>query len=332
MVVSDLQIGSNMNSENEEYDFDSQQDVEDIDDISDYPDPWDHLGSTDLVGPDSFGGEDFPSDSTLKPYSFGGEDFPSDSPIQPLVHNSITHKALVDQGFNLGPIISPEDEALINNLYKTHPQLNGKPPKLPARQYLLGKDEFHPNEAWIQTYSGKRFNPTNPVPSAIVIQDIAHALSMQCRFSGHIKQFYSVAQHCVLVSHLCDPEDALWALLHDASEAYLIDIPRPLKYSGQFDAYKVFEENVQKAICLRFGLDFQEPSSVKRADTVMLATEARDLMSPLRSDWEQSAEPIPLKIVPLSCLEAKRAFLKRFFQLMGEPQEFEFYLANEHKY
>ena len=197
---------------------------------------------------------------------------------------------------------------------------------------MIGRDEFHENEAWIQTYSGKRFNPTNPVPSAIVIQDIAHSLSMQCRFSGHVKQFYSVAQHCVLVSHLCNPEDALWGLLHDATEAYLVDIPRPLKHSGQFDAYKFFEEKMQKAICLRFGLDFQEPTSVKRADNLMLATEARDLMSPLRHDWIQSIEPLPLKIIPMNSLEAKRAFLKRFYDLIGEPQEFEFYLENEDKY
>ena len=185
------------------------------------------------------------------------------------------------------------------------------------------------NDAWIQTYSGRRFTPTNPNPDAIVIQDIAHALSMQCRFSGHVKRFYSVAQHSVLVSYICNFEDALWGLMHDATEAYLIDVPRPLKRSGKFDAYLEFEHKMQLAICKRFVLPEKEPESVKIADTILLATEARDLMSPLRSDWIQDVNPLPFNIDPLGPIEAKDLFMRRFFELSNMPGAYEHYLYYE---
>jgi hypothetical protein len=188
---------------------------------------------------------------------------------------------------------------------------------------------FDKEAAWIQTYSGRRFNPTKPNPDAIVIQDIAHSLSMQCRFTGHTKKFYSVAQHSVLVSHICNDEDALWGLLHDASEAYLIDVPRPLKQSGKFNAYLEFEAKMQEAICKRFGLPYKEPPSVKRADTKLLATEARDLMSPLHSDWIQRATPLPFTIEAWDQQKAKDMFMQRFFELIGaDPSNYEHYLRH----
>jgi len=168
----------------------NKNDIVEMSDNLDHPDDdWDDT-SVDLYpcGPDSF----------------GGEDYPSDSPIQPLSPRTIEHKYLVDDVNNLPPIISPEDEILIKQLYATHPLLKPKP-----QSYTDGPDSFYREEAWIQTYSGRRFNPTRPHIDAIVIQDIAHSLSMQCRFSGHCKKFYSVAQHSVLVSYLCNQEDAL---------------------------------------------------------------------------------------------------------------------------
>jgi len=211
------------------------------------------------------------------------------------------------------PIATPEQEAAINRLYAYNPVLNND-----TSNYTKGSgltDGFDKDAPWIQTYSGRRFNPTNPNPEAIVIQDIAHALSMQCRFSGHCREFYSVAQHSVLVSHICGFENALWGLLHDASEAYLVDMPRPLKRSGKLDAFIEFEHKVQEAVCKRFGLPEKEPPDVKRADTILLATEARDLMSPRHPDWKQPAEPLPFKIESWSPQQAKDNFLKRFTEL-----------------
>jgi 5'-nucleotidase len=224
------------------------------------------------------------------------------------------------------PLATVQEIEAMNQFYEEHPSLH-KPTTEELKSSNLNnqrsvfydgkglEDGFDPNAAWIQTHSGRRFNPINPNPDAIVIQDIAHSLSMQCRFSGHCREFYSVAQHCVLVSHVCGPTDALWGLLHDASEAYLVDVPRPLKRSGKFQAYIDIEHVMQEAICRRFALPFQEPPNVKAADTILLATEARDLMSPLHSDWQQPVEPLPFKIEAWDHNKAKDMFMKRFFQL-----------------
>jgi 5'-deoxynucleotidase YfbR-like HD superfamily hydrolase len=225
------------------------------------------------------------------------------------------------------PIVTDEEANVIQKFLQNNPELK----KVKPNPYDNGDYKFNPDDAWIQTYSGRRFTPTNPNPNAIVIQDIAHSLSMQCRFSGHTKKFYSVAQHSVYVSYICNHEDALWGLMHDATEAYLVDVPRPLKRSGKFDAYLEFEAVMQKAVCKRFGLSEQEPPSVKLADTILLATEARDLMYPLRTDWVQPVEPLPFKIDPLGPREAKDLFMKRFFELMKMPGSYENYLYYENK-
>lgn len=245
------------------------------------------------------------------------------------------------KGFEIDPasikdefdaIVTPEIEAEIKELYAMNPQLRSsnseefQREKDKANGFTTGVDSYKKEEDWIQTYSGRRFNPIKPYPNSIVIQDIAHALSMQCRFSGHVKRFYSVAQHSVGVSYLCNKEDALWGLLHDASEAYLVDIPSPLKRTGNFEAYRDLEKNMQAAICTRFELSQQEPPSVKDADRMLLAMEARDLMSPLHPDWSYTDDPAPFKIEPLGPQEAKNLFMKRFFELMGYPDHYEHYL------
>lgn len=217
---------------------------------------------------------------------------------------------VLDDGTKYPPIVTPEIEATLKSFYDSNPKITNK------TDYNQASPSFDPNEAWIQTYTGVRFTPTNPNPDAIVIQDIAHALSNQCRFSGHVKKFYSVAQHCVLVSYACDYADRLTGLLHDATEAYLVDVPRPLKRSGKFDSYLEFEEKMRLAICKRFNLPLIEPASVKKADELLLYTEARDLMSPLRKDWVQNVNPLPFKIDPLGPAEAKNLFLNRFYELI----------------
>lgn len=168
---------------------------------------------------------------------------------------------------------------------------------------------------WIQLYSGRKFFPLNPQLDAIDIEDIAHSLSNMCRFTGHVKSFYSVAQHSVLVSYLCGPNNALYGLLHDATEAYLVDMPKPIKRLETFSNFRDIEHNIMKVIAKKFGLPDVEPPAVKTADIKILATEARDLMSPLHPDWKQPCEPYPFRIDPLPPLEAKKLFMTRYMEL-----------------
>jgi 5'-deoxynucleotidase YfbR-like HD superfamily hydrolase len=171
---------------------------------------------------------------------------------------------------------------------------------------------------WIQTYSGIKFTPTNPDINSISLKDIAHALSLQCRFSGHIKTPYNVAQHSVLVSYICDFEDAMLGLFHDASEAYLVDLPTPLKRSGKFDYYIECEANLSKIIYQRFGIKNMESKSVDKADKMLLVTEAQQFMAPLHKEWVNIEKPIPFEIIPWSPAEAEQKFIDRYMQLRVE--------------
>lgn len=180
---------------------------------------------------------------------------------------------------------------------------------------------------WIQTATGGKFWPLDPKPEDVCIYDIAHALSQLCRFTGHTKKFYSVAQHSVLVSQACGPcgwIDARWGLLHDAAEAYLNDIARPVKRTVMMDGYRDSEEKLIACIAERFGLSLPIPSSVHHADRVLLLTERRDFMHPLewsetnREAWNLSgAEPLEKVILPWTPEEAEMKFLLRYRELFG---------------
>ncbi len=168
----------------------------------------------------------------------------------------------------------------------------------------------------IRTYSGIWFNVINPNFEDIRIEDIAHALSNQCRFGGHCRRFYSVAQHSVQVSQLCRPEDALWGLLHDASEAYLSDVPRPLKHLAEFKAYRVAEERLQRCIVERFGLSAVQPDNVTAADDNALMEEMCSLMSVDASLLvSPQSESSISTIKPCLPVEAEKRFLARFHEL-----------------
>lgn len=118
----------------------------------------------------------------------------------------------------------------------------------------------------IRLYRGGYFYPLEPSRSEFDIRDIAHALSLMPRFAGHSPRFVSVAQHCVEVSETCAPDDALWGLFHDASEAYLMDMPAPIKHLPIMAGYVELERACLAAICARFGLPRDEPGSVRDAD------------------------------------------------------------------
>lgn len=119
--------------------------------------------------------------------------------------------------------------------------------------------------AWIQTVSGTKVDLLDPKPDQILIEDIAHALSPICRFTGHVEKFMSVAHHSVIVSNLVDPEFAFDGLMHDATEAYVNDLSRPLK--NLLPEYKVVEERFALAIAEKFGVTHPLPNPAKITDS-----------------------------------------------------------------
>ena len=136
----------------------------------------------------------------------------------------------------------------------------------------------------ILTHSGIEFDFCRPDPDLIEIEDIAHALSNICRFTGHTRHFYSVAQHSYLCATLVPPEHQLETLLHDAAEAYIGDVSSPLK--AQLPGYKMIEFNLDQAIRQRFGLPAKKSPWVKEADRQMLAAEKAQLMPPQFEEWD----------------------------------------------
>lgn len=163
----------------------------------------------------------------------------------------------------------------------------------------------------IQTYSGHLVDVMAPDPAMITIEDIAHHLSLTCRFGGAIRDFYSVAEHSVHVSYLCDPEDALAGLLHDAAEAYVGDIPTPLRSLSP--GLNEAEGKILDVIARKWlGREsWTKPESVKRADTRMLSTEARALLHG-GPKWSIERPPVDRLLWCVSAHEAKRVFLERF--------------------
>jgi 5'-deoxynucleotidase YfbR-like HD superfamily hydrolase len=167
--------------------------------------------------------------------------------------------------------------------------------------------------SWIQTFTGRRFLPRAPRPDDFDIRDVAHSLSLLCRFNGHCRVFYSVAEHSVRVSRVCPADAALWGLLHDLGEAYIGDLPRPIK--PMFAAFEEVEARLLQTAAEAFNLPWPMPPSVRRADDVLLATEARDLMAEPPEPWGHREAPLPERITPLSPGDAERAFMERFEEL-----------------
>ena len=175
--------------------------------------------------------------------------------------------------------------------------------------------------SWMQTASGRAYWPIDPRPEDVFIEDIAHALGHICRYAGHCSTFYSVAEHSVLVSLLVPPEHALAGLLHDATEAYCVDVPRPLK--RHLPDYQEIEERNWRVIATRFGLPAELPQCVHDADIAICLAEKEALMLPSpRDDWAQGATS-PLTAEPEMIFgympgRATQKFLARFHELYEE--------------
>ena len=174
---------------------------------------------------------------------------------------------------------------------------------------------------FLQTVSGRRVNPFDPDPSQLDADDIARALANVCRFGGHSRVFYSVAQHSVIVSELVeqrggDADDVFAALMHDASEAYLGDMPHPIKHRSALGAaFREAEARLEEAIRERFKIKPDVPV-VKIVDRALLATERRAFSS---EAWHwpelEDVEPLDLELTAWSPDEAAAEFARRYAEL-----------------
>jgi len=137
------------------------------------------------------------------------------------------------------------------------------------------------SQAWIQTYTGIEFDILEPTEDMVNLIDIAHSLSMECRYGGHIGDFYSVASHSMFVEYLMrdySPMFRLTALLHDAAEAYLKDVLRPIKrYTQMGEEYQVLEAEVSRVIFKKFGIHLtdEEWKIVKKYDEYSMIPEIK---------------------------------------------------------
>lgn len=177
----------------------------------------------------------------------------------------------------------------------------------------------------IQTHSGKFYDFVEPHVDMIDIHDIAHSLSLLCRFTGHVDDFYSVAQHSVMVSYIVPKEDALAGLLHAAHEAYVGDVSSPFKVL--LPDYRVYEELAAQTVRRAFGLPYTLPPSVREADLIALATEREGFMKAAQHvAWSvlEGVEPYNRPMPALVSKHAEQLFMLRFKEIvnpkrMGRP-------------
>ncbi|TPM59363.1 hypothetical protein FJ959_08740 [Mesorhizobium sp. B2-2-4] len=169
----------------------------------------------------------------------------------------------------------------------------------------------------MQTYTARHFHPLDARPDEVHIEDIAHSLSLQCRYAGHCNRFYSVAEHSVLIANWIwwhgSAADALAGLLHDATEAYLVDMPRPVKRS--MHEYRLHEAALWKVIAKRFGLAEEMPALVHEADNRIISDELVN-MRPM--DWHaKHNNPLGIELRFWSHQEAEAAFLGTYERLQN---------------
>lgn len=173
---------------------------------------------------------------------------------------------------------------------------------------------------WMQRVGGGSFDLMAPRPHQVDFEEIAHALSHLCRFAGHTRKFYSVAEHCCRVADILPPPLRIYGLLHDAKEAYIGDITTPVKCCLRPPTLQQFvtavEKPIDSAIYAAAGIDTPPPSvaeAVKFADETLLVTEKRDLMAPSKRAWGryEHITPLPDRIAPWASDKSRKEFLRR---------------------
>lgn len=180
-------------------------------------------------------------------------------------------------------------------------------------------------EDYIETYSGRRFYFLEPEADSIDITDIAHSLSLQCRYTGHCRNFYSVAEHSILVSNLLPVRLKLAGLLHDASEAYLTDVASPIK--PHLSEYTTIEDNIHEKVFEKYGVDLNlnDRHFLKQADLLALQIEAYYLVKSRGKGWMVNDMLPPLDLNThtdrtIACHSpnmGEQLFLVEFDKLMG---------------
>lgn len=164
----------------------------------------------------------------------------------------------------------------------------------------------------ITTFTGRTINVFEPRPDDICIEDIAHALAHQCRYGGHTRRFYSVAEHCCILAGVAPPYLKLIALMHDAAEAYLVDVPRPIK--KQLLVYYDIEAVLEQAIAKRFGLVHPWHHAVMALDDRILEDEKQLRAAPAEG-FGYSFQALDVTIESLEPAIAERRFLDTFERL-----------------
>ncbi len=176
-------------------------------------------------------------------------------------------------------------------------------------------------KSWMGTVSGRRFYPLTPSAEDVDIRDIVRGLSMSCRYGGQVRAFYSVAEHSVHVSERVSPEYALEALLHDAAEAYIGDMVRPLKHQPEMAAFRRAEAAIEAAIFEAFNV-FPTPESradVKEIDDRIIVDEVKHLVGNpemyLQTGALMGLKPLNVQLQYWSPVDAEKAFMERFAEL-----------------
>ena len=169
-------------------------------------------------------------------------------------------------------------------------------------------------QGWIETFKGHKFFVENPRPEDIDIHDIAHPLSNICRYNGHAKFFYSVAQHCCLLHDIIPEKGKKAILFHDASEAYICDIPSPIK--PLLINYYALEKKIQDVIEKKFNVVDYDHELIKEYDNRILADEHLALFPNSPHKWAKIWEPLGVWIDIWSPRRAEREFLKRAEQYL----------------
>lgn len=181
---------------------------------------------------------------------------------------------------------------------------------------LLSTDTKYAAAQFIETYTGRAFYPLAPSIEAVSIIDIAHALSNQCRYSGHTAFFYPTAQHCCLLAEYVvhtggSALDALQILMHDGAETYLVDMPRPVKQ--HMPVFRQWDHAIQYVIREWMGWgNLPIPSWQDELDSRIIVDERAQIMSRSGNDWGHNIEPLGIRIEPWTPEEAEQTFLTQY--------------------